>query len=443
MPAAHPTLPLPPPAMDVDVLRQTLASEIRGTGVPPREALPAAPIALPREVYAELFRAARSLLDLLRRTALEVAATTEGRLEAFGVSPEDYPLFCDDPVLEERYAACMARPDIVIGANGPRFLEFNVSGAVGGAVELHCLYRAWHELYRRTEDSPPFGFDDPFAGRADLFTDVCTELSLPPRLVWVGSTRDLKHTDSTRYFDLEMAYLNRRGFDARFLEPEDLHTAWDAPEAERRLLGLRHFTVPEWRDLGIDSGPVKDALRHGCLLLAPQTSSFLANKQCLGLLSEGRPWMSEAERSVVSRYLPWTRVLGNRPTDHHGRRIDLLKHTVEHREDLVLKAGIGMQGLQVLIGRDTDPAMWQARVEEAAEAGGSIVQEHVTGVAVPVFSTPAPGAAPEVTNVVPVFSPFLFGNHASGVWARYRADGGEGIVSREGYGAMENAVVVC
>ncbi|MDW6057623.1 hypothetical protein SAZ11_05625 [Streptomyces sp. FXJ1.4098] len=46
-----------------------LRTEIRDTGWPYQPLLPAAPIALPRASYAELFRATAALLDLVRRTA--------------------------------------------------------------------------------------------------------------------------------------------------------------------------------------------------------------------------------------------------------------------------------------------------------------------------------------------------------------------------------------
>ncbi|WP_211265799.1 hypothetical protein [Actinacidiphila oryziradicis] len=138
------------------------------------------------------------------------------------------PLFTDDLWTEERYAHCMARPDVVIGPEGPRFLEFNVSGAIGGPVELHCLQQAWQTLYQQHSPAP-FTFHDPFAARASLFADVCEELALPRRLAWVGSVRDLKHTNSTRHFDLETDYLKSRGFTARHFEPEDLEETWNAP----------------------------------------------------------------------------------------------------------------------------------------------------------------------------------------------------------------------
>src|SRR5215203_4855717 len=118
------------PAAPPDTIREMLRTEIRDTGWPYQSQLPAAPIALPRASYAELFRATAALLDLVRRTALESAPTTAGRLAAYDMPPNECQLFVDDQLIEEQYADCVARPDNVVGPDGPQFLEFNVSGAL-------------------------------------------------------------------------------------------------------------------------------------------------------------------------------------------------------------------------------------------------------------------------------------------------------------------------
>lgn len=430
-----------PPAAPAGHIRETVRAGIGEVGNAPQTVLPAVPFALPRTSYAELFRATRALLDLLRRTVLEIAPTSQGRMGALGGTERDYPLFIDDTGLEERYADCMARPDVVIGPDGPRFLEFNVSGGFGGPVELHCLYEVWRALYERPDGRLPYSFHDPFASRAALFADVCDELALPPRLAWVGTVRDLKYTESTYYFDVEIDYLNRRGFSARHFEPEALDQLWDGPPDQRYPLGLRHFTVSEWDELGISTEPVRQALKNGCLLLAPETAELIANKLVMGMVSEGRPWMSAAERSLVDKYLPWTRILADRRTTHAGKSVDLLAHAIRYREDLVLKRGIGLQGQQVILGKDVSSEEWRSLVERAAAAGDCIVQEYVPAQSCPLSVVDDDAEQPREVDVAPVLSPFLFGGRPGGLWARFFTTGAAGIVSMEGHGALDNAVV--
>ena len=425
-----------PPAAPADTIRTMLRHEIRDTGWPYQPLLPAAPIALPRASCAELFRAAAALLDLLRRTALASAPDTLGRLAAYAMPPSEHQLFGDDPFLEERYADCVARPDVVIGPDGPKFLEFNVSGALGGPVEVHCRLTVWRALY----GAGAFGSPDPFVVRAQLFRDLAAELGVAPRIAIVGSVRD-QGVDSTRYFDIEADVFHDLGLTARFFEPEDLHEAWDCPPEQRYPLGLRNFTIPDWVELGIDTTPVEHALKAGCLLVGTQTSTFLGSKLALGMLSEGRPWMSAAERSLVDRYIPWTRVLSERRTSRHGTDVDLVQYTMDNRESLVLKESLGMSGKQVVIGRQACEAEWTAAVTSAAGLGTSIVQEYV-----PARSCRLPMIAdgsdePHEVDIVPVLGPLLFGGRPAGIFTRFFPDGTTGIVNIDNNHAADTCAV--
>lgn len=409
-------------------IREMLRAEIRDTGWPYQPVLPAAPIALPRASYAALFRLTTALLDLVRRAALESADTTAGRLAAYKMPPSEHQLFTDDQFTEERYADWVARPDIVIGPGGPQFLEFNISGAIGGPVETHCRLEVWRKLYADDQGRVPFSYTDPFAVRAEMFRDLSAELGVAPRVALVGSVRD-QGVESTRYFDIEAEYFNNIGLTARFFEPEDLHEAWDCPPHLHYPLGLRNFTIPDWVELGIDTAPVQAALDHGCMLVDTQTSTFLSSKMTMGLLSEGRPWMSAAERTLVATYLPWTRILTDRRTTWGDRDVDLLPFSVASRELLVLKNSLGMSGKQVVIGSQASQPEWDAAVTEAAQAGTSIVQAFVAPRSCRLAMIADGADEPHDVDVAPVFGPLLFGGRPAGMFSRFFSDGTAGIVS--------------
>ncbi|MFF0144085.1 hypothetical protein ATK36_4276 [Amycolatopsis sulphurea] len=435
---------LPAPDANPDEIRAVVRHSIRGIGYPHQEFLPAAPFLLPSSSYAELFHATDVLVGLLHRTALEIGADNAGRLAAYGADEQDYPLFLDPAwqLIEERYASCMVRPDVVVGPDGPKFLEFNISGGFAGVVESWCRYLAYRVLYGDGAGRLPYRYHDPFAARADLFEEVCADLDLPRRVAWVGTLAEsVTPTTETRYFDVETDYLAGRGFAAEYVEVEDADRLWDAAPADRYPLGLRHFNTAELARLGQRLDPVRRALDNSCLLLATQTSGFLGNKKAMGLVSEGRPWMTAAEHAVVGRYLPWTRVLGDRRTIADGRSVELLPHVLAEQERLVLKRGIGSNGLQVLIGVETDPTTWREAVEKAAAAGDSVVQRFVPAqhCHLPVLGDAMAG--PEVAKVAPVLSPFLFGRRPGGVYARFFADGAAGIISVCGHAASDTVAV--
>jgi hypothetical protein len=416
------------PAASAGTIREMLRHEIRDTGWPYQPVLPAAPIALPRASYAQLFRLTAALLDLVRRAALESADTTEGRLAAYKMPPSEHQLFTHDQFTEERYADTVARPDIVIGPEGPQFLEFNVSAAVSGPVETHCRLEVWRKLYADEEGRVPFSSANPFAVRAGMFRALSAELAVPPRVALTGSARD-QGVESTRYFDIEADYFNNVGITARFFEPADLHEAWDCPPRLRYPLGLRNFTIPDWTGLGIDTAPVQAALDHGCLLVNTQTSTFLSSKLTMGLLSEGRPWMSAAERALVTAYVPWTRILADRRTTRDGRDVDLVPFSIGNRESLVLKNSLGMSGRQVVIGNQASQPEWEAAVTKAAEAGTSVVQAFVEPRSCRLAMVADGADEPHDADIAPVFGPLLFGGRPAGLFSRFFSDGTAGIVS--------------
>ncbi|MFI7082904.1 hypothetical protein ACIBUR_04750 [Streptomyces anulatus] len=428
------------PAASADTIRQMLRHELRDTGWPHQRVLPAAPMAIPRAAYAEIFRASVALVDLLRRAALESGHTTADRLAAYEMPAAEDRLWVSDPFIEERYADSVVRPDLVIGPDGPQFLEFNVSGALGGVVETQSRLAVWRGLHADEEGRAPFRSPSPFAVRAEMFRSLSAELAVAPRVAVVGSARVTGV--ERRYFEMEADYYNSHGLTARFFEPEELPEAWDCAPHLRYPVGLRNFTIPDWLDAGLDTTPVQGALDHGCLLVGTQTSTFLHSKLTMGLLSEGRPWMTEGDRRLVERYLPWTRILSERRTDREGEQVDLLPFVLKNRELLVLKAALGESGQQVIIGREADQAVWESAVGEAVQCRTSVVQEFVQPQTCRVALIADGVDEPYDVDVAPVLGPLLFGGRPAGLFCRFFGDGSAGIVSvRGGTSSSDNVMV--
>lgn len=426
------------PLGPISETRRIMRDYTRDTGIPPRDSTPISPLFLERNAYFEIRRAALQILRLCKRAVLSCGSSTGERLEFYQVDPAEYPLFSGDAEFEEGLCDIFARPDFVLTDTGPKVLEYNVSGAVGGVAELSTLMAALEASYGR-RCSVPWEWADPFADRAAAFENVADYYGLTKDVLVVGSSRDLKHASTPRILDLETDALRARGFRAEYVEPEGIE------EAIRRGvpdLGLRMFTIPEWEELGIDFEPVRDLLVAGNWLLTPQTSAFLANKKTLGLLSEGLPWMSAEDRRLVAKYVPWTRVLGDRrSTSPSGRRIDLIDYVLSKREDVVLKQGIGMQGLQVTIGRLTTPGIWEEMITSSARDCSSIVQSYVEPTSQQVWMSHGEShAETELLRTKPILSFFLFGGRSGSGWARFRPDDTFGLVSREGFGAFETAI---
>ncbi|MFI1395459.1 hypothetical protein [Streptomyces sp. NPDC020681] len=416
---------------------ELLHRQLAGLSVPLEGPLPAQPFVLPRRSYEELFTVARTLLALVRRAVLALDGGWPGRVEALGADPDDYPLLSGQDNTETAYCSMMARPDIVIGENGPQLLEFNVSGTFGGPNETHGLTEVWRHTHRETL----FGHD-PLAARVEAFEDVCASRGLPRAVAIVGSIGDLLDTADTRFQERELAQFRRRGFTADFFEPDRLTEALGRPGSLRYPLGLRNFAPADWTERGISLEPVRDAQRSGMLLLPPQSSGLLANKKALALVSEGRPWMTRAERALADRHLPWTRLTIPGRTRWHGLEHELPGLILAEPERFVLKKAIGMMGREVLVGRHAEPEDWRTAVDAAFATGHSIVQEYVEPAVCPIELTD--GTSTFTAQVAPVLSPMLFGDRPGGCMARYYAapnPEAAGVVSVSAFGASENAVL--
>ncbi|MFE7097363.1 hypothetical protein [Streptomyces erythrochromogenes] len=403
------------------------------------------PVLLPRASYDELFTAGRALLRLLRWTLLECAPTAAGRVAALGADEEMYPLFMDGPA-EEAYATCIARPDVMVSATGPKFVEFNIGSGIGGVVDTSLHSAAWTAAFGGAKRAP-FRAVDPLAVRDAFFARTVRDLRVKPAVAVVGTVRDLGGRP-TRYFELQAESLRRRGLEAEFFEPEDLVEGLGLPGPLRFPVGLRHFTVLEWRAHGIDFSPMRAALDAGCKLIASQTAYLIANKKVLGWVSEGRPWMSVRDRETVERYLPWTRVVGDRTVSWRGTTRPLPDLLLSAPEEFVLKPAIGMSGQQVLVGRHCPEDRWRRAVAAAVAAEDHIVQEYVEPAPYLMEFTGAASGAGHggdgdtyEAEIVPVFSPFLFDQQDAGCMVRYLPPDGNGIVSVHGAGALSNVAL--
>jgi hypothetical protein len=434
-------LPIPDAGIqipDPDDVRERLLWGMRDVPFP-QAPINLHPIILPGPVYEELHTAAAAVLDILVRVARDLGRDRSERLAVIGMDASECPLFVDDEEWEWRYAACIARPDGFVTPDGVKLIEYNAGGGVGAAVQTQLLADTFVDgIYA----GAPLRAYRPYAARADMFESMCRAEGTSRSVALLGSVMDLvRGVTSTRYFDTEVDYLRRRGFQAEFFEPGDLMAGITGPGGGLRYeVGLRHFTVQEWTEHGLDWSPVGEALDAGCQLVASETSSFLFNKKLLGFASEGRPWMTGEERRVIDRYLPWTRITEDRRVAYEGSEHDLPELVTSRKDRFLLKKATGMKGEQVLMGRDTDDAAWRSAVDEAVRTRDSIVQERVESVRYPV-TIRYPDGDVRTESVAPVVGPWVIGGRPGGCLARYFTDGSDGVVSVERHGGAQSIAV--
>ena len=164
------------------------------------------------------------------------------------------------------------------------------------------------------------------------------------------------------------------------------------------------------------------------------------DKRNLALLSEneGLEGWTDEERALIRDHIPWTRLVSPRTTTWRGTQVQFPGFLLDQRDDMVLKKGLGYGGKDVHVGRHLAPDAWEARVREAVEEGGWIVQERVESR--PYYSyPPQPGAAPGPHEFI--WGLFCIGARYGGGFLRMLPQGaGEGVVNTA-RGAYECAIL--
>lgn len=124
--------------------------------------------------------------------------------------------------------------------------------------------------------------------------------------------------------------------------------------------------------------PVLRAAERGeVTVFAPMDAELYGSKGALAMLSdEARPLLDPADRAVLDRLLPWTRMVRPGPVGVAGTSVDLLAHALAERHELILKPTLLHGGAGVTPGWSTPAAEWRERVEAAMD-GPFVLQRRV------------------------------------------------------------------
>lgn len=422
-----PRLRAAPPRIGLEPARiaDIMHDEMRGHGLP---AFPVAlqPLVVPPDSFRELLSATARLVALLRKAVLNAAADRDGRIAALGIDRADCPFFVPDDCFELRHCADMARADVVIGIDGPKFVEINVGGPLGGMADTEACRQAWRRI-TAAADGAPFAGVGIWPRLAAMVRRACAELGTAPAAVIVDHLSEVDPTTTARTMQRQVDALAAHGVRSRHLDPADLLTGIGLPGPLGEPLGLAEFDQVDAREAGCDLSPVRAALDAGFLTIPSQTSWLLHSKKTLAWLSEGQPWMNPGERALADRYLPWTRTVGDRPVWWRGRRHHLPSLLTEQRESFVLKGATGCSGQEVVFGARTEPADWTRQVEQAARTGYPVAQEVVISDTTPIDVLLESGEIIRVTANA-VVSPFCIGGAPAGCLARFAPAGPPGLV---------------
>ncbi len=352
--------------------------------------------------------------------------------EFYGIPKEVAPLITDLVTKTDCLKDMIARADLIWSADGLKVCEVNAAGNLGG-----WEVGGWHGRYRRV---PPLArFLDQEADRVVL-TDPLEESYA--HFIAVGEKRGLAASGElnlamTSYeaIDTIFAAFIDRGYRAaledklpgsagRFVlcRPEELISRDGRLEVGGLPIQLVLDASPEQFNLSVYT-----AMMAGTAFCwNGPLSTLLSQKTNLALLSEleASGGLAPEDAETVRRHFPWTRRVVGDFTDYQGEREYLPDLLVEHRESLVLKAGLSSSGLAVHLGRNTPAPTWQILIDRALDEGGWIVQEFADSL--PFLLGDARGN-PAWQDIV--WGTFDYGGHYAGAFLRHKPCEQEGIIN--------------
>lgn len=144
------------------------------------------------------------------------------------------------------------------------------------------------------------------------------------------------------------------------------------------LVYKRVLTHELWQRCGLEAA-LFQAWRAGeVCLVNPPPCKILHKKASLAVLTDERNahLFDAAATAAIQACVPWTRVIEERHTVHHGASVDLVPHVLADRERFVLKPNDDYGGHGIVLGWTVDQGGWEAAVARAL-AEPYIVQERV------------------------------------------------------------------
>ncbi|MDQ7803619.1 hypothetical protein Q5425_07745 [Amycolatopsis sp. A133] len=327
------------------------------------------------------------------------------------------------------------RADVYYDGSAFKLLEYNIGSALGGLDMVASLPQAYLRVPAVAEFAAEHGL-----GHLDMGSDLAAALRNAGKTIGAGepvvaileSPGGMTTYGRQRRSSAEM--LVRNGIDCRAGEIGDLEFRGGKPyldgtgvDVVLRYYGLEEMLArPDCDEL---LEPVFRAHEAGTVVVWTPTNVF-GNKGTLAMLSEYAEVFTAAERAVIERVLPWSRMLGRPGAGPDTGRIE---DCVQRQDDLVFKP-TGLYGGQgVVIGREVDARTWRETLE-AGSRTGSLVQEVVRPNLEPVID-PDTGARSEWYAL---WAAFMTPSGLSGGGIRAIPPGGTSVITMSNNASVRN-----
>jgi uncharacterized circularly permuted ATP-grasp superfamily protein len=264
-------------------------------------------------------------------------------------------------------------------------------------------------------------------------------------LDWGGTTKrpqmlitDWREVPTWTEFEILQKRFEEMGLPVELADPRDLQ--FDGKElttnGKKIDLVYRRVLMNDIAARGAECKTLVDAVAANAVCMAnhfrckiPHVKTFFA------VITDERndALFSFAERELIRKHVPWTRVVADVRTSHYGDSIELLAFLRTARENLVLKPSDEYGGTGVKLGWESNEGEWDSAIEKAiaSSPGCWIVQERIR-IRREVFPWIQASGEVEFRDMLVDFAPYLFRGKMSGFLTRLSATGLANVTSGGG-----------
>lgn len=305
----------------------------------------------------------------------------EKHAAAVGMSPVESAVIAEGVSLP---CSSLGRADLFRDDSGFRVLEFNCGSNLGGWDVGSLLERALQDpALKGFADRHGLQHDDP---RQAMLAELLAGCDRPDPVVAVLCSPGSRWPGDQAFPHL-IAWLETLGVDAVSGHLGDVGERADGLYFKETRIDIvyRMFGAADVRsNPGMAAAmPIlhRNAQFGRVKLHTPLTSELAGSKACLALLSDesNHGAYEPAQREVVERMVPWTRVVRDGPTLTLDGRAELRRFMRARQRDLVLKPVLGFGGAGIVTGWTASSEEWESAVARAFSTP-HIVQERVRPV---------------------------------------------------------------
>jgi circularly permuted ATPgrasp domain protein len=262
---------------------------------------------------------------------------------------------------------------------------------------------------------------------------------------WGGTSKkpqmlitDWREVPTWSEFEILEARFKKMGVPVELADPRDLQFDGKALFANGKKIDLvyRRVLINDIVARPTECKPLVDAVAANSVCMAnhfrckiPHVKAFFA------VLTDARndALFSFDERGLIRNHVPWTRVVADTRTSHHGAPIELLEFIRRQRQNLVLKPSDEYGGSGVTLGWESSESEWDAVIEKAIATtpGCWIVQERIP-IRREVFPWVASDGTVDYRDMLVDFAPYLFRGKVCGFLTRLSATGLANVTSGGG-----------